>query len=154
MVPVPLVKVPPDNFNAIAVAELALSILDPQSSIPANTFMSPVKVWIRLLPKFRVPPPSDSPAPKTLPVRVATSPACFWTLVVPVVVNPPIDCDPAPFIQISPELLKVPELMRFPVKNIIPEELSVPPKSIVMVPTVKPTVTVNVAPLWMVMDPV
>lgn len=70
MVPVPALKVPV-RLQATP-GKLALSVLEPPFNVPAVIVIAPVKVWLRLVPRFRFPPAPFivRPAPLIFPVNV------------------------------------------------------------------------------------
>ena len=90
-VPVPGVKRVAFPFQAFMLTEFSFSVLEPPFREPAVRVTIPVNVWVRLLPRLRVPPfPFKVRAPPfTLPVSEAV-PLVFDMVTVPVVVKAPI----------------------------------------------------------------
>ena len=115
-VPVPGVKRDPVPFQAVAVVLFSLRVLELALSVPAVSVTSPENVWVKLEPKFKIPPPGPltvNPPPVTFPVKVAV-PVVFVMETSPEVEKLPIFCVAAvPVIVTAPvPLVKVPELIK------------------------------------------
>ena len=106
--PVPVATVP---------AALKMILLEPPLRVPAVLVQVPVKLCVREVPRFSVPPVPVKlkPPADTLPVKVAV-PAVFDSITLPVVVNPPIFWLARVPVIVIDELpaVKVPELMKSP----------------------------------------
>ena len=109
----------PIPFHAVALTLFSLSVLLPPFSDPAVKVISPVKVCVNALPRFKVPPIPlmVSAAPFTFPVKVAVPPVLDIETV-PVVVKEPILWVAVPEMVTPPVVpLAVPPLLtRFPPK--------------------------------------
>lgn len=135
-VPVPALKFVPVPLQAVALVEFSLRVLESPFKVPAVSVTSPVKVWVRPVPRLIVPPePLMFRAPPlTLPVSVAVPPVLVIDTV-PVVVKPTILCVAVPAIVIVelpavsvPVLVKSPPRVRpkFAVANVTPVIVSEP----------------------------
>ena len=114
---VPATKTEPVPFQAVALVAFSFKVLEPPFKVPAVKVTTPLKVCVRLAPRFNVPPDPlmVNPAPFTLPVKVVV-PAVLVNETVPVVVNPVmLWADVVPAIVIPPDpLVKVPALVKLP----------------------------------------
>ena len=114
--PVPGLKREPLPLHTEVPWPVRFRVLDPPFSEPAVRVTSPEKVWVRELPRFKVPPDPKIMrlVPLTFPRKVAIPPVLFIT-VLPKVAYPEIDCVNGPENRIGVDpLVKVPELRKSP----------------------------------------
>jgi len=93
-VPVPALKTDPVPFHAVVLTAFSFRMLDPpfNAPVPEVRVITPVKVWVKAVPRFNVPPPVPiivRAAPFTFPVNVAIPPLLDM-VVRPVVLYPAI----------------------------------------------------------------